>query len=61
MGIRYTVFALIRRVFFYSQLWVLLEITKFHLHKRVPGASIIRNVDIIRGKALYDEIQYNTC
>ena len=26
------------------QLRVLLEITKFHLHKSVPGAGIIRNV-----------------
>ena len=32
------------------QLQVLLEITKFHLHKSVPGAGIIRNVGIIRGR-----------
>ena len=38
------------------QLWVLLEIAKFHLHKRVPGAGIIRNAGIIRGRALYEEI-----
>ena len=41
------------------QLRVLLEITKFHkfhLHKSVPGAGIIRNEGIIRGRALYEEI-----
>ena len=40
------------------QLWVLLEITKFHLHKSVPVAGIIRNAGIIRGRALYEEIRY---
>ena len=40
------------------QLRVLLEITKFHLHTSVPGAGIIRNVGIIRGRALYEEIGY---
>ena len=40
------------------QLRVLLEIAKFHLHKRVPGAGIIRNAGIIRGRALYEEIRY---
>ena len=40
------------------QVRVLLEITKFHLHKSVPGAGIIKNVDIIRGRALYEEIPY---
>ena len=39
------------------QLRVLLEITKFHLHKRVPGAGIIRNAGIIRGRDLYEEIR----
>ena len=39
------------------QLRVLLEITKFHLHKSVPGAGIIRNAGIIRGRALYEEIR----
>ena len=33
-----------------------LEITKFHLHKSVPSAGIIRNAGIIRGRALYEEI-----
>ena len=33
------------------QLRVLLEITKFHLHKSVPSAEIIRNAGIIRGRA----------
>ena len=37
---------------------VLLEITKFHLHKSVLGAGIIRNAGIIRGRALYEEIRY---
>ena len=40
------------------QPWVLLEITTFHLHKSVPGVGIIRNVGIIRGRALYEEIRY---
>ena len=40
------------------QLRVLLEITKFHLHKSVPGAGIIRNAGIIRGRALYEELHY---
>ena len=40
------------------QLQVLLEITKFHLHKSVPGAGIIRNAGIIRGRVLYEEIRY---
>ena len=35
------------------QLRVLLEITKFHLHKSVPGAGIIRNAGIIRERDLY--------
>ena len=39
------------------QLWILLEIAKFHLHKSVPGAGIIRNAVIIRGRALYEEIR----
>ena len=39
------------------QLRVLLEITEFHLHKSVPGAGIIGNVGIIRGRALYEEIR----
>ena len=37
---------------------VLLDITKFHLHKSVPGADIIKNAGIIRGRALYEEIRY---
>ena len=37
---------------------VLLEIAKFHLHKSVPGAGIIRSAGIIRGRALYEEIRY---
>ena len=40
------------------QVRVLLEITKFHLHKSVPGAGIIRNAGIIQGRALYEEIRY---
>ena len=36
---------------------VLLENTKFHLHKSVPCAGIIRNAGIIRGRALYEEIR----
>ena len=36
------------------QLWVLLEITKFHL----PTAGIIRIVGIIRGRSLFEEIRY---
>ena len=39
------------------QLRVLLEITKFHLHKSVPGPGIIWNAGIIRGRVLYEEIQ----
>ena len=39
------------------QLRVLLEITKFHLHKSVSGAGSIINVVIIQGRALYEEIQ----
>jgi hypothetical protein len=39
------------------QVRVLLEITKFHLHKSVPTAGIIRVAGIIRGKALYEEIR----
>ena len=38
--------------------YVLLEITKFHLHKSLPGAGIIRKKGIIRRKALYEEIRY---
>ena len=37
---------------------VLLEITKFHQHKSVPTAGIIRVAGIIRGRALYEEIRY---
>ena len=40
------------------QLRVLLEMTKFHLHKSVPGAGIIRNAGIIRGRVLFEEIRY---
>ena len=40
------------------QLQVLLEITKFHLHKSVPAAGIIRDAGFIQGKALYEEIWY---
>ncbi len=40
------------------QLRALLEITKFHLHKSVPGGGIIRNAGIIRGRVLYEEIRY---
>ena len=36
------------------QLWVLLEITKFHL----PSAGIIRIMGIIRGRSLFEEIRY---
>ena len=39
------------------QLWVLLEIAKFHLHKSVLGAGIIRNAGIIQRRALYEEIR----
>ena len=39
---------------------VLLEITKFHLHKSMPGAGIIRNAGIIGGRVLYEEIRYIT-
>ena len=42
------------------QLRVLLEITKFHLHKSVPAEGIIRVAGIIRGRALYEEIRYVT-
>ena len=38
------------------QLWVLLEIAKFHLHISVFGAGIIINAGIIQGRALYEEI-----
>ena len=38
------------------QLYVLLEIAKFHLHKSVLGAGIIRNAGIIQGRVLYEEI-----
>ena len=31
---------------------------KAPLHKSVPGAGIIRNAGIIRGRALYEEIRY---
>ena len=41
------------------QLRVLLEITKFHLHKSVTGAGIIRNASITRERALYEEIWYS--
>ena len=41
------------------QLLILLEITRFHLHKSVPGAGIIRNAVIIQGRVLYEEIQYS--
>ena len=40
------------------QVRVLLEITKFHLHKSVPTAGIIRVEGIIRVRALYEEIRY---
>ena len=40
------------------QVRVLLEITKFYLHKSVPGAGIIRNAGIIRGRVLFEEIRY---
>ena len=40
------------------QLRVLLEITKFHLHKSMPGVGIIRNAGIIQGRVLYEEIRY---
>ena len=40
------------------QMRVLLEITKFHLHKSVPAEGIIRVAGIIRGRALYEEIRY---
>ena len=39
------------------QMWVLLEITKFHLDKSVPDAGIIRNADTVQGRALYEEIR----
>ena len=39
------------------QLRALLEITKFHLHKSMPGADIIRNAGIIQGRVLYEEIR----
>ena len=39
------------------QVRVLLEITEFHLHKSVPTAGIIRVAGVIRGRALYEEIQ----
>ena len=37
------------------QMWVLLEIIKFHLHKSVPGLGIIRNRG---GRALYEELRF---
>ena len=40
------------------QLRVLLEITKFHLQKSVPGAGIIINAGIIQGRTLYEKIRY---
>ena len=59
MGI--TVFPHIRpagiNVLYGLQLRVLLEITKFHQHKSMPGAGIIRNAGIIRGRALYEDIR----
>ena len=39
---------------------VLLEITNFYLHKSLPGTGIIKNAGIIRGRALYEEIQVNS-
>ena len=39
------------------QLRVLLEITKFHLHKSVLGAGTIRNAGIIKVGALYEDIR----
>ena len=42
------------------QVRVLLEITKFHLHKSVPTAGIIRVAGIIRGRALFHVIYMNT-
>ena len=39
------------------QMRVLLEITKFHLHKSVPAEGIIRVAGIIQGRALYEEIR----
>ena len=57
-----TVFPHIRpagTIFLYGlQLRVLLEITKFHLHKSEPGAGVIINAGIIRGRALYEEIRF---
>ena len=35
---------------------VLLEDTKFHLHKVIRIAGIIRDAAIIRGRVLYEEI-----
>ena len=43
------------------KLRVLLEITRFHLHKSVPGVGIVRNAGIIGGRALYEEIRYVRC
>ena len=40
------------------QMRVLLENTTFLLHKIVRIAGIIRVVDIIQGRALYEEIQH---
>jgi len=62
--IEYTVFPHIRpagiNFLLDLQVRVLLEITKFHLHKSVPTAGIIRVAGIIRGRALYEEIRYVT-
>jgi hypothetical protein len=57
-----TVFPYIRpaSIIFLLGLPVLLEITKFHLHRSVSGAGIIRNAGIIQGRALYEEIRYVT-
>ena len=39
------------------QMRVLLEIARFHLHKSVPSAGIIRDAAIIQGRVLYEEIR----
>ena len=63
-GKSHTVFPQIRpagiNVLLGLQMQVLLEITKFHLHKSVPGAGIIRIAGIILGRALLEEIRYST-
>ena len=41
-----------------SQLQVLLEIAEFTLYKIMPGAGIIRNAGIIRGRAIDEKIRY---